>query len=135
MRASVSSYLGFLEQDLREIGRSYPKRAQKAVNASAQVGNRIARRYAEKSAGAHGVHYPRAFASRALPAVRLSVANRFAAEYGPLAAAKQGDMSFEEGSRNQPPHRDLARSSGFAADVLLDRTRAVVDELFADWGV
>lgn len=68
------------------------------------------KRLARDTAGAHGPHYPNAITDE-VDAVGLS------AIIGPESGLPQGGMSFEYGSRNQPPHLDGNR----AADVELER--------------
>lgn len=66
---------------------------------------------ATETAGAHGVHYPRSI--RSFPEGPLS------ALIHPAEGMKQSGMSFEFGSRNQPPHLDGQR----ALDILAPRIR------------
>ena len=102
-----------------DLGR-VPARTGVAVAAvvaeSANEGNKRAQDFARVSAGTAGKHYPDAFT--ATPAGLL------AWEYGPDASKPQGGMSFEHGSRNQPPHLDLAKSADLIAPLF---SRAVQD--------
>jgi hypothetical protein len=52
------------------------------------------------------------------------------AEYGPDTARPQGGMSFEHGSRNQPPHLDLARSADIVAVQFGPNALYAADKLF-----
>ncbi len=91
-------------------------RVDRAVEDVAEDGNRIASGFARESAGDHGKHYHAAFT------VERERAGTWV--YGPDAARPQGGMSFEFGSRNQPPHLDLNRS----ADIIgPDLSRQVGD--------
>jgi hypothetical protein len=49
------------------------------------------------TAGRHGIHYPASITSEV---------HGDEGEVGPDSGMPQGGMSFEEGSRNQPPHLD-----------------------------
>jgi hypothetical protein len=51
-------------------------------------------------------------------------------EYGPDIARPQGGMSFEYGSRNQPPHLDLARSADLIGPSTVGEVGRMVDRLF-----
>lgn len=73
------------------------------VRDTARLGNTRAKNIARKTAGRHGRRYPNSFY-----AVKITDLEY---EYGPTAGKKQGGMSFEFGSRNQPPHLDLAASA------------------------
>lgn len=55
---------------------------------------------ARAKAGAHGKHYPSSITLETRSTGMLSVE----AVVGPDSSKKQGGMSFEFGSRNQPPH-------------------------------
>jgi hypothetical protein len=73
------------------------------------------RHNATATAGEHGKHYPNA----------ITTEMKFAGfaievETGPERGMKQGGMSFEFGSRNQPPHLDGLRAMPLAA-ARLDR--------------
>jgi hypothetical protein len=103
-----------LADDCRRIAVRGKADMARVTRMNAQRGNRIAKGFAKESAGAHGKHYHRAFSMEAITPLEW--------EYGPDAAKPQGGMSFEFGSRNQPPHLDLARSADlvgpmFARDV------------------
>lgn len=77
----------------------------KVVERTAKHGNTVAQGFATSSAGSHGKWYPRAFEAESAGLLGLSW------RYGPVATRRQGGMSFEFGSRNQPPHLDLAKSA------------------------
>lgn len=116
MGLRVIGDLDDLERDLRTITRKAKTQLPATVLRNARRGNTIGRRLARESAGAHGKHYWKAWsAERHSPLI---------ADYGPDAAHPdgQGDMSFNDGSRNQPAHNDLEKSQdvigpAFAADV------------------
>jgi hypothetical protein len=62
-------------------------------------------RNARETSGAHGKHYPNSIDSERL----LSTGIAF--EVGPNPAKPQGNMAFETGSANQPPHPDGQRAA------------------------
>lgn len=114
MRVRVQHTLDGLVRDMTRIARTARADMARTVRANARRGNALAKGYAKVSAGAHGVHYHKAFTVEALSPLVW--------EYGPDASKPQGGMSFEGGSRNQPPHNDLAKSAdvqgpAFAKDV------------------
>ena len=96
-------------RDLAVDFSSVPARATRAaareVSDIADTGMRLAQSNARVSAGAHGVHYPKSITSERVDGLGLAWV------YGPDSALRQGGMSFEFGSRNQPPHLDLNRSA------------------------
>lgn len=57
---------------------------------------------AVSTSGVHGKHYPNSIESH--------MRGPMSAEIGPNPGKPQGGMSFEFGSRNQPPHLDGARA-------------------------
>lgn len=127
MNVRVTSTLRYLEDDLRDVAKRASRDIRATVADGIREGNRAARSYAKKSAGAHGKHYPNAFTTEMHPAAGLGSAS---GEYGPDASMPQGGMSFERGSRNQPPHLDLARSADLIAPVFAKKVRALPDRWF-----
>lgn len=73
---------------------------------------------AAATAGVHGKHYP-----DSIDADLAYTTTSIAVEVGPNPAKPQGGMSFEFGSRNQPPHLDGAR----AFDVIEPRATAMIE--------
>lgn len=108
-------------RDLATDFSSVPARATRAagriVERIADEGMTLAKAFAKESAGDHGRHYPRAITSERKHPLGLTWV------YGPDVAKRQGGMSFERGSRNQPPHLDLNRS----ADIIGPRLGQVAD--------
>lgn len=70
---------------------------------------------ARATSGEHGVHYPDAITTE-MKFAGFSIE----VETGPESGRKQGGMSFELGSRNQPAHLDGLRAMPLAA-ARLDR--------------
>lgn len=122
MNITVTHTLDALVRDLEAQPVREVEGTAKAVRNAAQRGNRAASQFARKSAGAHGKHYHRAFTAEMLSA-RSAV-------YGPDASRPQGGMSFEFGSRNQPPHLDLAKSTPVAGEVLARGIGDMLDRLY-----
>lgn len=120
MRVRVIGGVGDLARDCRSIVRQVPRDLMKTVRKGAQVGNVVARDYARVSAGSHGKRYPKAFTSETKV---HGLGGLYAAEYGPDSSRPQGGMSFEGGSRNQPPHNDLAKSADLMGPVLAGEVR------------
>lgn len=109
-----------LERDFVGSATGFARRAPQAVRRTASEGQRSARRHAKRRSGAHGAHYPNA--------ITLERLTLLAYEYGPDASKKQGNMSFEDGSRNQPPHLDIAQSTDGLNPLLARRMQVVVRE-------
>lgn len=121
MRVRVVGGVGDLAADLRNITVVSARDMADTVKTNAESGQRLARGFAKSSAGAHGKHYPKSITTEALGPMKW--------EYGPDASMPQGGMSFEFGSRNQPPHLDLARS----ADIVGPRFAREVGRLPDRW--
>lgn len=102
MRVTVTHTLDALERDARAIPARTTVGLAKIVRANAKAGNALAKGNARRTAGKHGKHYPNAFTAEAISPLMW--------EYGPDDSKPQGGMSFEMGSRNQPPHLDLTKS-------------------------
>lgn len=122
MSIHVTHSLDDLEADLRTIATRSPLMMRDVVRDNLRNGNRIAKANAKRSAGAHGKHYHRAFSTEMTGATT--------GEYGPDSAMPQGGMSFERGSRNQPPHLDLARSADIAGPAFAKGVDDMLDDLF-----
>ena len=121
--ARIYHDLGELERDLRTVATTFKPRAAEQVRDVAKDGNKVGKRHAKRSAGAHGKHYHAAFSAERLTPLTW--------EWGPDAAKPQGGMSFERGSRNQPPHHDIAKAAdAHGADDLARRMGLVLDRLF-----
>lgn len=114
--------IGDLVADLAAVPPKLYREGAKVVRDNARQGNRLAKANAKRTAGAHGKHYPNAFTVETKGALE--------AEYGPDAARPQGGMSFEHGSRNQPPHLDLAKSADVIAPQFQRDVSKVIDGLF-----
>lgn len=121
-RVRVIHGIDDLASDLAGIGRGARRDMVKVVRQGIKVGATVARDNARRTAGTHGKYYPRAITSEMNGIVEFGGSAGISGEFGPDIAKPQGGMEFERGSRNQPPHNDLAKSAdligpAFAAEV------------------
>jgi hypothetical protein len=122
MRITVTHTLHDLAADAAQVPpRAYAEMVHIAAE-NARTGRDLAKLFARESAGAHGKHYHKAITAEAIGPLEW--------EYGPDAGYPQGGMSFEYGSRNQPPHLDLARSADIIAAEIGDDVQAMFGRLF-----
>ncbi|UUW88399.1 hypothetical protein [Pimelobacter simplex] len=129
MRIKVTHSIDDLASDLRRIPVLASRDVRAAVRHGTMTGNLVAKENARRTAGRHGKHYHRAF-SWDQPRQSLFGGAGWSGEYGPEAGRPQGDMSFEEGSRNQPPHGDLEKSRAGAIGVVAQDVRRSMDDWF-----
>lgn len=122
MQVRVIHTIDELADDLRGIATTGRADLSRAVRRNIETGNLAAKASAKRTSGAHGKHYPNAFSAE--------MTGPLTGEYGPDAGKPQGGMSFENGSRNQPPHRDLARTAPGAGDRLLRDVDDILDRWF-----
>lgn len=122
MTVRVTHTLDSLDRDMRALPAKAARETAKVVRDNARLGNRIAKANAKQSAGRHGKHYHKAFTAEPI--------GPFEWEYGPDSARPQGGMSFEYGSRNQPPHLDLNKSADVIGPKLRDDVGDMLDGLF-----
>lgn len=120
--------IGDLADDLASIARRVKPDMRGVVKDGIRVGRDLARANAKRTAGAHGKHYPKAITDEMGGGLGL-FGNTISGEYGPDSALPQGGMSFEHGSRNQPPHNDLAKS----ADIVGPSFLRSVDDQVREW--
>lgn len=111
MRINVTHDIGDLANDLTAIAKRVKPDMRGVVKDGIREGNKAARSFAKKSAGAHGKHYHKAITWEMGKGFSGFGTSIIAGEYGPDISRPQGGMSFEGGSRNQPPHNDLAKSA------------------------
>lgn len=103
-----------------QLGKSQLRLAALAPAVLAEAGAELQKAWrdnAKLTAGKHGRWYPSSIKAR--PAGPLAV------EVGPTPGMRQGAMSFEFGSRNQPPHLDGQR----ALDATLPSLKSKVEAL------
>lgn len=114
MRVTVVHTLRDFEADQTAVARKAARDMRDVVRDNLKAGNALAKASAKRTAGDHGKHYHKAFG--------WEMTGPTEGEYGPDSTMPQGDMSFERGSRNQPPHLDIAKSADairlkFASDA------------------
>ena len=129
-RISLKGDLSDLVDDLRTIRKEAPVRERAVVREGVKAGTVLAKENAQRSAGEHGKHYPKAITSEMNRSFAGFGASIHSGEYGPEISRMQGEMSFEFGSRNQKPHLDLARSADIIAPSFAQEVRQMLDELF-----
>lgn len=129
MRIRVEHDIDALATDLRAIVPSAVKDMRATIREAARVGNTVARDNARRTAGGHGKLYPKAFSWESASWYGFG-AGVFTAEYGPDSAKPQGGMSFEHGSRNQPPHNDLAKSADLIGPAFAQEVAKLADDWF-----
>jgi hypothetical protein len=116
-------------RNIRDLANDFghvPSRATRSVanvvGDQAKRGTRLAQTFARSSAGDHGHLYPRTITSERRDTAGLSWV------YGPDSAMPQGGMSFEFGSRNQPPHLDLNRSADIIGPTLAQKVMDAISD-------
>lgn len=124
--------LADLERDMRAI----PPRAIRDLTGIVRDGIRAgadeARALATRTAGSHGKHYPKSITSE-MNRGRGLFGNSISGEYGPDVNKLQGGMTgFETGSRNQPPHLDLAKSADLIGPIFGHEVHNATGDWF--WG-
>lgn len=122
MNVRVTHTIDDLASDLAAIPVKGAAAFARTVRRNAVQGNRLARANARRTARKHGKLYPLAFSAEQR--------SPFVWEYGPDSAMPQGGMSFERGSRNQPPHFDLAKSADVQGPQLGKDIADDIDRLF-----
>lgn len=130
MQVVVTHTIRDLANDLAGMPVECAKGLAGVVREAGIVGNTVARDNARRSSGKHGKLYPRSFSASTPRAKFVFGVGHYSTEYGPDASKKQGNMSFEWGSRNQPPHLDLNRSADLMGPALHGEVRRVLDRLF-----
>lgn len=126
----VVSSLRDLERDLRVIAPKAKKEFRGVVRDAVKAGNTNAKDFARESSGTHARKYPATFTTSMARDSGL-FGNTYSGEYGPEPRG-QGQLAniLENGSRNNPPHLNLARSADLIAFQLPSHVRSVLDELF-----
>lgn len=102
MTISITTNSSSVIADLGKVsGRAF-RNAEVAVRTGGGWVEKDWKANATQTAGEHGKWYPDAIKGRSTGALEYTVE--------PDEAMRQGAMSFEEGSRNQPPHLDALRA-------------------------
>lgn len=127
MRVVVYGGTADLAADLTKISKTLPVALRGVIKEGIRVGNSVAKDNAVLTARRHGKHYPDSFTAE----MHLGTPpNFYSGEYGPDASKPQGNMSFEYGSRNQPPHLDLAKSADLIGPAVPREALDRVDKAF-----
>lgn len=129
MRVHVTHGIDDLASDLADIATRVKPDMRGVVRDGIRVGADLAKANAKRTAGSHGKRYPSSITSEMHSGLGL-FGNTISGEYGPDASRPQGGMSFEYGSRNQPPHLDLARSADVVGPSFGRSVRDQIDEWF-----
>lgn len=129
MQIHVSHGLADLQADMVRIIPKAKKDMRDTVRDGVKVGSMLARENARRSSGTHGRLYPRTITASMSRGGGL-FGNTYSGEYGPDPSKPQGGMSFEFGSRNQPPHLDLARSADAVGPSLAQSIRDASKDWF-----
>lgn len=108
----VINHLDDLARDAQQSAGVPMRELPRVVERNTNEGRDRAKSNARRTARRHGKHYPKSITSE-----RLSLLSW---EYGPDSAMPQGGMSFEHGSRNQPPHLDMAKSADIVGPKLAE---------------
>jgi hypothetical protein len=120
----VSSTIGDLRDDLLRISKEAPVGAPRVVREGIRVGNSVAKDNAGVTSGAHGKLYPAPSRLRDASDLPLRRWQHLLRRVRPGRTGRpQGGMSFEWGSRNQPPHLDLNKSADLIGPALQRRDR------------
>lgn len=122
MGIQITNTLDGLAADMRTMPRQAAVGFSKAVRSNVNEGKRRARRNAKITARRHGRLYP--------DAITAEMRTALSGEFGPETYKSQGGMSFERGSKNQPPHRDLERAASGLKLRLARDADDVVGRLF-----
>ncbi len=102
MGITVSTNANVIAADLGHQGYRMTRRLMAVVQESGVDMRDEWRANATETAGEHGRWYPRS--------INVHRAGALTVRVGPDEGARQGGMSFEFGSRNQPPHLDGQRA-------------------------
>lgn len=126
MRVKVTHDIGDLAADLRYIAKTARRDMGRVVRKNATEGNRIAKAHASEQHTMFGdtdIEYPPSFTTQKTGPLEW--------EYGPDSAIGDGSQSpgYEHGSRNSPPHNDLARSF----DVIQIEFGLDVEDMTREW--
>jgi hypothetical protein len=106
-----------LAVDLPKLGRSGALVMHKVITDAGDDLRDVWKRNATVTSGRHGKHYPKSITAT------LKVSTDVVVRIAPDPAMKQGGMSFENGSVNQPPHNDGKK----AADVVVPKIERRID--------
>lgn len=130
MKVTVTHTLRDFEDDQKDVAKRADRDMRAVVREGVMTGNAVARDNAKRTSGKHGKHYPRAITWEMGKTFHGFGSSVYSGEYGPDIAKPQGGMSFENGSRNQPPHLDLAKSADLIGPSFAQEVRGLPDRWF-----
>ena len=123
MRVNIdASEIRTLAVDFGNVPNRATRSVAHAVGVVAKRGTTLAKDFARESAGDHGKWYHKAITSERRDTLGLTWV------YGPDSSMPQGGMSFEFGSRNQPPHLDLNRSADIIGPELAPKVMDAIED-------
>lgn len=127
-RVRVIHGIDDLAADTRRIATTARKDMVGVVREGIRVGNSVAKDNARRSSGKHARLYPGTFTAEMKLYGGLGL---IAGEYGPEDRG-QGllAMYLERGSRNNPPHNDLAKSADVIGPAFAGEVRRLPDKWF-----
>lgn len=127
----VSHSLDRLAADMAKIPAKARVDMRATVREGIKVGNTLAKDFAKQSSGTHARLYPGKFTAAMIPSL-FGVGSRvIAGEYGPESIG-QGLLAplLENGSRNNKPHLNLARSADVIGPSFAGEVRRLPDRWF-----
>lgn len=130
MRVRVIHTIDDLADDMRAIAARARPDMRGVVRQGLRTGNTVAKDDAKRTARRHGKHYPNAFSWEMHTSLFGPGSAVISGEYGPDVNKRQGGMSFENGSRNQKPHRNLAKSADLIGPAFANEAAGLYDEWF-----
>lgn len=127
----VTHHIDRLAADMADIPARASMDMRETVREGIKVGNSLAKDFARETSGRHARKYPGTFSAEMGKTFRGFGAQVFSGEYGP-AARGQGLLApiLENGSRNNPPHFNLARSADMVGPALAGEVRRLPDRWF-----
>ena len=127
----VRHTVGDLAADLRHIATTCHDDMVDVVKDGIRVGNEVAKDYARESSGRVARKYPGTFSAAMNRGYRGKDVSVIEGEYGPRAAG-QGELAsvLEGGSRNNPPHNDLAKSADLIGPAFQGEVHRLPDRWF-----
>lgn len=127
----VTHHTDRLAADMAKIPAKARVDMRATVREAGKVGNTLAKDFAKRSSGKHAKLYAREFTSAMIPSL-FGVGSRvISVQYGPEARG-QGLLApiLENGSRNNKPHLNLARSADVIGPAFAGEVRRLPDRWF-----
>ena len=121
-----------LVADMEKIPKQAPTVLNNVVREGVKAGTSLAKTYAKDTSGRHAKKYPATISPQMYrPRRSLFGGTFYGGEYGPEPRG-QGLLGtvLENGSRNNPPHANLARSADVIGPVFPREVGDAIDGLF-----